>query len=140
MLGVLLMLAAFSQAVANELRIPLAEQVTRRAMDEILDVATEVELEAYEGTEFHDRLQRARLAAGGQSSAVVFGLVTIVSTLVVTIGVVAVLVTVAPVLVPIAVLGYVPIAARQRAQQPGRATSSSWSRPSSSATASTSST
>ena len=46
-------------------------------MDEILDVATEVELEAYEGSEFHDRLQRARLAAGGQSSAVVFGLVTV---------------------------------------------------------------
>ena len=30
-------------------------------MDEVLDVATEVELEAYEGSEFHDRLQRARL-------------------------------------------------------------------------------
>ena len=64
----------------------------------------------YEGPSFHDRLQRARLAAGGQSSAVVFGLVTIVSTLVVTIGVVAVLFTVAPVLVPIALLGYFPIA------------------------------
>ena len=90
--------------------MPLGEQVYRRTMDEILDVATEVELEAYEGSEFHDRLQRARLAAGGQSSAVVFGLVTIVSTLVVTVGVVAVLFTVAPILVPIAVLGYVPIA------------------------------
>ena len=40
----------------------------------------------------------------------VFGLVTIVSTLVVAIGVVGVLVRVAPVLVPIAVLGYLPIA------------------------------
>jgi ATP-binding cassette subfamily B protein len=109
-LGVLLMLAALSQAVAGELRLPLAERVHRRAMDEILDVATEVEFEAYEGSEFHDRLQRARLAAAGQSSAVVFGLVTIVSTLVVAAGVVAVLVTVAPVLVPIAVLGYLPIA------------------------------
>ena len=109
-LGVLLVLAALSQAVANELRVLLAEQVTRRSMDEILDVATEVDLEEYEGTEFHDRLLRARLAAAGQSSAIVFGLVTVMSTLVVTIGVVAVLVTVAPVLVPIAVLGYVPIA------------------------------
>ncbi len=109
-LGALLMLAALSQAIATELRIPLAEQVSRRTMDEILDVATEVELEAYEGSEFHDRLQRARFAAGGQSSAVVFGLVTIASTLVVAVGVVVVLMTVAPVLVPIAVLGYLPIA------------------------------
>lgn len=109
-LGALLMVAALSQAVATELRIPLGEQVTRRAMDEILDVATEVELEAYEGAEFHDRLQRARVAAGQQSSAVVFGLVTILSTVVVAIGVIAVLVTVAPVLVPLAVIGYVPIA------------------------------
>jgi ATP-binding cassette subfamily B protein len=109
-LGALLMFAALSQAVASELRVPLGEQVSRRAMDEILDVASEVELEAYEGAEFHDRLERARLAAGGQSAAVVFGIVTIISTLVVTIGVVIVLLTVAPILLPVAVLGFVPIA------------------------------
>ena len=109
-LGALLMLAAVAQTVATELRTPLSEKVSRRTMTEILDVATEVELEAYEGAEFHDRLQRARLAATGQSSAVVFGLVTLMSTLVVAIGVVAVLVSVAPILVPFAVLGYVPIA------------------------------
>ena len=110
LLGVLLMVSALSQAVANELRIPLGEQVARRTMDEILDVATEVGLEAHEGPDFHDRLQRARFAAAGQSSAVVFGLVTVVTTLAVAIGVVAVLLSVAPVLVPIAVLGYVPVA------------------------------
>jgi ATP-binding cassette subfamily B protein len=109
-LGVLLIVSAISQAVVNELRTLLSEQVSRHAMNEILDVATEVDAEAYEGTEFHDRMMRARLAAGTQSSAIVFGLVTIVSTLVVALGVVTVLFTVAPVLVPIAVLGYVPIA------------------------------
>jgi ATP-binding cassette, subfamily B, bacterial len=109
-LGGLLMVAAVAQTVANELRTPLGEKVFRRTMGEILDVATEVELEAYEGAEFHDRLQRARLAAAGQSSAVVFGIVTLMSTLVVAIGVVAVLVSVAPILVPFAVLGYIPIA------------------------------
>ncbi len=109
MLGVLLMLAAMSQAAATELRLPLSEQVSRHTMNEVLDVATEVELEAYEGADFHDRLQRARLAANTQSSAVVFGLVTIISTLVVTLGVVVVLVTVAPILVPIAIIGYLPI-------------------------------
>lgn len=109
-LAVLLMVSATSQALANELRTPLGEQVHRRAMDEILDVATEVDVEAYERVEFHDRLQRAQGGAGSYSSSVVFGLVTIVSTLVVTLGVIAVLVTVAPILVPFAVLGYAPIA------------------------------
>jgi ATP-binding cassette subfamily B protein len=109
-LGALLMASALAQALAAELRLPLGEQVHRRAMNGILDVATEVELEAYEGSDFHDRLQRARLAAGGQSAAVVFGLVTLMSMLVVTVGVVAVLLAVVPALVPLAVLGYLPIA------------------------------
>jgi ATP-binding cassette subfamily B protein len=109
-LGVLLLISAISQSVAAELRSPLSELVTRRAVDEILDVATEVELEAFEGAEFHDRLQRARAAASGQSSAVVFGLVTLVTTIAIAIGVVAVLLSVAPILVPFALLGYVPVA------------------------------
>jgi ATP-binding cassette subfamily B protein len=109
-LGALLMVAALSQAVTSELRIPLGEKVTRRTMDDILDVATEVELEEYEVSDFHDRLERARFAAGGQSTAVVFGLVTVMSTLVVAIGVVGVLLAVVPILVPIAVIGYLPIA------------------------------
>jgi ATP-binding cassette subfamily B protein len=109
-LGALLMLSAVAQTITTELRTPLSEKVFRGTMDEILDVSTEVELEAYEGSEFHDRLQRATLAASGQSAAVVFGLVTLMSTLVIAIGVVAVLVSVAPVLVPFAVLGYIPIA------------------------------
>jgi ATP-binding cassette subfamily B protein len=110
LLGILLVVGSVSQAVAGELRIPLGEDVYRRTMGEILDVATEVDLEAYEDPEFHNRLRRAQAAAAGQSAAVVFGLVTIISTLVVTVGVVAVLFTVAPVLLPIALLGYVPIA------------------------------
>jgi ATP-binding cassette subfamily B protein len=109
-LGALLMVSGLSQAVANELRLPLGERVQRRAVDEILDVATEVELEAYESAEFPDRLQRATSAAGSRASAVVFGLVTLISTLAVSVGVVAVLFAVAPVLVPFAVLGYFPIA------------------------------
>ena len=110
LLGLLLVLSGLSQAVSGEVRVILTENVHRLAMDEILDVATEVEFEAYEGAGFHDRLQRARMAAAGQSSAVVFGLVTIVSSLVVAFGVVVVLLAVVPLLVPIAVLGYVPIA------------------------------
>jgi ATP-binding cassette subfamily B protein len=110
LLGLLLLISSVSQAIAGELRIPLGEEVHRRTTGDVLDVATEVDLEAYEGSEFHDRLQRARIAAGGQSSAVVFGLVTIMSTLVIAAGVILVLLTIAPMLVPLAILGYLPIA------------------------------
>lgn len=110
LLGVLLLVASLGQAIASELRLPLSEKVYRHAMDQILDVAVEVDLETYEDAEFHDRLERARNAAATQSSAVVFGIVTIVSTVVVAIGIVVVLFTVAPVLVPVAVIAYVPVA------------------------------
>lgn len=109
-LGALLLGAALSTAIAGELRVLLGERVHRRTLDEILDVATEVEPESYESSDFHDQLQRARAGAGGQSAAIVWGLITMVSTLLVTIGVTAVLFTVAPLLVPIAVVAYVPIA------------------------------
>lgn len=109
-LGALLLVATMSQAASNELRLPLGEKLHRVTMDQILDVATEVDLEEYEGTAFHDRLERARLAAGGKSSAVVFGIVTVLSTVVIAVGVIAVLLTIAPILVPIAVVGYLPAA------------------------------
>ena len=120
LLGVLLMLSRAQPGGRRpSCACPLGEQVHRRTMDEILDVATEVDLEAYE----RRRVPRPAAAGhdaprAGSPSAVVFGLVTIVSTLVVTIGVVAVLFTVAPILVPIALLGYVPDRPRQRPQQP----------------------
>jgi ATP-binding cassette, subfamily B, bacterial len=110
LLGALLIIGALSQAATNEIRVLLSEQVQRLAMNEILDVATEVDYEAYEENQFHDRLQRARMAAGGQSSAVVFGLMTILSTLIVTIGVVIVIMAVVPVLLPFALLGFLPVA------------------------------
>ena len=58
-LGALLLVSGISQTIAGELRLPLSERVQRRATDEILDVATEVDLEAFETSDFHDRLQRA---------------------------------------------------------------------------------
>ena len=55
-------------------------------------------------------MRRARVAARSQSTAVVFGLVTIVSTLVVMVGVIAVLLTVAPSSCRSRIAGYLPIA------------------------------
>lgn len=110
LLGAFLMVAALSGAVGSELRIPLGDAVYRRTMTDILDVATEADLEAYESAAFYDRLQRASWGSDEKSTAVVFGLTSVVSTLIVAAGVIGVLLTIAPILVPIAVLGYVPIA------------------------------
>ena len=109
-LGVMLLLSALSQAAATELRVPLSEQVHRKVTEQIFDIATEAEIEVYEGPEFHDRLARAQAGGGGHSSAIVWGTVTMLTTVFVALGVTAVLLTIAPVLVPIVVLGYLPVA------------------------------
>ena len=81
-LGALMLIGAVSQAVAGELRIPLGELVERRRHGrDPRRRRPRSSLEAYEGPEFADRMRRARMAAVSQSTAVVFGLVTIVSTL-----------------------------------------------------------
>lgn len=110
LLGIALLVGTQSQAASSELRAPLAERVQRNATEEVLDVATSLDLEAFEQPELHDKLARARLAAGAQSSAIVFGLITILSTVVISVGIIAVIVAIAPELIPIAVLGYAPIA------------------------------
>ncbi len=109
LLAATLLIGSMGQAMATEHRVLLGEKVHRRTMNEVLDTATEVDLEEYERPEFHDRLGRATAAAGGQSSAVVFGLVTMVSTFAVSLGVVGVLITVTPTLIPIAVAGAIPV-------------------------------
>ncbi len=109
-LGVLLLASAMSQALATELRVPLGEEAQRKAMNDIIDVATEVSLEDFEQPEFHNRFRLAAAGASGRSSQIVFGLVNIVSTLMIALGVVLVLVAVAPILVPISIAGYLPIA------------------------------
>jgi ATP-binding cassette, subfamily B, bacterial len=109
-LGAIMLVSALSQAVSTELRVPLGERVARDVTEKVLEVATEVDIEAFEGPDFHDRLARANAGASGSSSAVVWGIVTMMTTFFVTIGVSAVLFTVAPILVPIVVIGYLPVA------------------------------
>ena len=52
-----------SQAIQNEQSRVLGELVGRRALDRVLDVATRVDLLAFESPDFYDRLQRARRGA-----------------------------------------------------------------------------
>jgi ATP-binding cassette, subfamily B, bacterial len=109
-LGAMLFVNSLSQTFAAELRMPLGERLARSVTEQVLDVATEVDVESYESNEFHDRLGRAQSGAGSHSSAVVFGLVTLITTFFVTIGITLVLFTVSPFLVPIVAIGYFPIA------------------------------
>ena len=113
------MLSALSQAVANELRFPLAERCSAAPWTRSSTWPPRSSSRPTRSSDFHDRLQRATERGGGQSSAVVFGLVTLMSTLVVAVGVIAVLFTVAPRARPDRRPRLPPHRRRQRPQQPG---------------------
>ena len=110
LLGGLLVGTALVNAATAELRILLNELVHKRAMDQLLEVTTAAELEAFEDATFHDRIQLAREHADTYAWQVVWGLVTFMTTLFAAVAVIAVLLTVAPLLVPVALIAYIPIA------------------------------
>jgi ATP-binding cassette, subfamily B, bacterial len=98
-----------AQAVEGEQSRVLGELVGRRALDRVLDVATRVELIAYESPEFHDRLRRAQAQGQFRSMQTVQGLLGLVGGAVAAIGIVGALATLQPLLVPLVLLGYVPL-------------------------------
>jgi ATP-binding cassette subfamily B protein len=110
LLGVTLVSTSLVSAGLAELRILTSELVHRRAMDQLLEVTTAVELEAFEGPAFHDRVRLAREHADTYAWEVVWGLVTLMSTAFTSIAVVLVLFSVAPLLVPVAFVAFVPLA------------------------------
>ena len=110
MLGVALVLTSLVNAATAELRILLSELVHQRAMDQLLEVTTAVELEAFEDPAFHDRVRLAREHADTYAWQVVWGLVTMMTTAFSGAVVVLVLLSVTPLLVPIALLAFIPIA------------------------------
>ena len=97
-------------AAMAELRILIAELVHQRAMDQLLEVTTAVELEAFEDPSFHDRIRLARENADTYAWGVVWGLLTFSTAAFSAAVVVVVLLSVAPLLVPVALLALVPIA------------------------------
>ena len=80
LLGLTLVATALVTTGLNELRILTAELVHRRAMDQLLEVTTAVELEAFEDPTFHDRIRLAREHADTYAWEVVWGLVTLMTT------------------------------------------------------------
>jgi ATP-binding cassette subfamily B protein len=99
----------FVGAVQSEQSRVLSELVGRRAFDRVLDVATRVDLLAFESPEFYDRLTRARAQGQFRSLQTVNGLIGIVGSAVAAVGIVAALATLQPLLLPFVLLGYVPL-------------------------------
>jgi ATP-binding cassette subfamily B protein len=87
----------------------LGELVGRRAIDRVLDVATRIDLLAFESPEFYDRLQRARAQGQFRALQTVNGLLGIVGASVAAVSLVLALAALQPLLLPFVVIGYIPL-------------------------------
>ena len=103
------MLLSLAQAVLAEQNRVLAELVGRRAFDGVLNVATRVDLLAFESPDFYDRLIRAVTQGQLRSIQIVSGLVGLFGASVAAVGIVVALATLQPLLLPLVVLGFVPL-------------------------------
>ena len=108
-LGVLTLLTTFSGSMQWELQRILGEQVDRRAMLRIFEVAGVASLEAFETPDFHNRLERAWISSGSRPTQITQSLLSLMSSLAGVLGVVIALFAVLPVLVPLLLLGSVPV-------------------------------
>jgi ATP-binding cassette subfamily B protein len=108
LVGISLILV-LAQAVQVEQSRILAELVGRKAFDGVLDVATRIDLLAFESPSFYDRLIRAMTQGQFRSIQTVNGLVGLIGSLVAAVGIVIALSTLQPLLLPLVVLGFVPL-------------------------------
>lgn len=99
----------FASTARQELSRLLGEAAIRHSQTRIIDVAMAVDLEAFERPGFHDRLQRAQVAAGGRPLNLVTGAAGLVGSVIGVLGLMVALATLAPLLIPLVVLGYVPV-------------------------------
>jgi ABC-type multidrug transport system fused ATPase/permease subunit len=98
-----------AQAIQNEQSRVLGELVGRRALDRVLDVATRVDLLAFESPDFYDRLQRARAQGQYRALQTVNGLLGIVGASVTAVAIIVALAALQPLLLPFILVGYVPL-------------------------------
>ena len=87
----------------------LGELVGRKAIDRVLDVATKIDLLAFESPEFYDRLQRARAQGQFRALQTVNGLLGIVGASVAAVSLVLALAALQPLLLPFVIIGYIPL-------------------------------
>jgi ATP-binding cassette subfamily B protein len=99
---------ALAGSVQNYVRMLLSEEVTWLADQRVLDVACAVELEAFDSTEFHDRLTRAQ-NAGGRPFMVTQSLLQLSGSMATLTGLGIVLLLLQPLLVVILLVTVVPL-------------------------------
>jgi ATP-binding cassette subfamily B protein len=107
-LGLLLLLTA-AQVFQREYQRLLAELTRREAQEQILAVATEVELEAFETPSFLDRFQRAQVQGQFRPLQIANALLTMISGVVGLLAVSGVLLALEPVLMLVLLLAFVPL-------------------------------
>lgn len=96
-----------ASAVQRERQQILGELVARYVEGQLLDVAAEVDLKAFETPAFHNRMQRVRVNPGRPQS-MVFGLSALLGSTLGLVGVLAGLVVIQPVLIPLLAVIFLP--------------------------------
>ena len=102
-------LVTAASVIRTEQQRLLGELARREAQDKVLEVATDVDLEAFETPTFLDRLQRAQQGGQWRPLQIVNGLLGMISGVVGLVAVGTVLVVLAPLLAAIVLLAYVPL-------------------------------
>jgi ATP-binding cassette, subfamily B, bacterial len=102
-------ISTVSSAAQQQLQRLLAELVTRRTWDGILDVTSTVALRQYDTPAFYDHLQRVQTNAIGRPYVLTQALVSLVGSLASSVALVAAVLALQPVLLPLILLSSLPL-------------------------------
>lgn len=108
LIGVTVLMGAVGALVAHQQR-HLVELVGVHAFNRILDVATTVEMAAFEDPDFFDQLSRARTSGLSRPIDMVIGITTLVMSLLASLSIGFALATMHALLLPLVVLASIPV-------------------------------
>ncbi len=107
-LAVVSAVVTFANMARSEQERLITELTSRHAVSQVLEVATAVDLLAFEHPAFHNRLQRALINAEIRPSQMAGGVVGILSSLFAIVGIGVALLVLQPVFLVLVVLAYIP--------------------------------
>jgi ATP-binding cassette subfamily B protein len=108
-LAIVFALSNFAMSIQYELQRLLSELVNRRTAASVLDIAITAPLEAFESSEFHDRLQRAEMGAGMRPFQITQSILGMIGGAAGVIGVSVALFVLQPILVVLILIAFLPI-------------------------------
>jgi ATP-binding cassette subfamily B protein len=95
-LALSLLMSGLAMVFVRQMRWLLAERVTRRIQEEVIEVSTSVDYELYEQQRFHDQLSRANARAAESSYQLVYDVLMLTNVLATSTAVIVVLVESVP--------------------------------------------